>query len=246
VVIPLLEQSLQENIAVLAVLIGRTPERVRIRGGTLNSIAVPRMGAGVPVDLLIQRPDIRQAEALLEAANANVHVARTQFLPSVNLSGQGGFQSALLRTLFTPEAAFYSLAAGFVQPIFHGGALIGNLEQQRARELELLNIYRLAIVSGITDVNNALVAVRQSAIREQLQRDVVTSSRQAFDIALTRLREGTVDQVTVLTTQQTLFAAQDNLINARLARFLATVALVQALGGGWTPAPLVRTAERIQ
>ena len=241
--LPTLEQTLRQNKATLAVLVGRPPEAVKIKGGSLYRLAIPRITPGVPSDLLIQRPDIRQAEAALAAGNANVYVARAQFLPSIQLSAQGGYQGAVLRTLFTPQSQFYQIAAGLVQPIFEGGALIGNLEQQKGRQIELLQQYRLAILSGFADVENALVAVQQSARREQLQRDVVNSSRRAFDIAESRLREGTVDLVTTLQTQQTLFQAEDSLATARLARMQAVVSLYQALGGSWTRTPLVRTAS---
>jgi len=244
--LPTLEQVLRQNKATLAVLVGKTPEAVTIKGGSLYRLAIPRITPGLPSDLLIQRPDIRQAEAALAAGSANVYVARTQFLPSIQLSAEGGYQSTVLRTLFTPQSQFYQLAAGLTQPIFQGGALIGNLEQQKGRQIELLQQYRLAILSGLADVENALVAVQQMARREQLQRDVVNSSRRAFDIAETRLREGTVDLVTTLQTQQTLFQAEDSLANVRLARMLAVVSLYQALGGGWTRTPLTRTASPLQ
>ena len=93
-------------------------------------------------------------------------------------------------------------------------------------------------MNGFADVERALIAVQQTARRERLQRDVVTSSRKAFEIAETRLREGTVDLITVLTTQTALFQAQDNLALAQLDRLNAVVALFQALGGGWQKPPV--------
>ena len=101
--------------------------------------------------------------------------------------------------------------------------------------------YRKAVISGFADVENALDGIRQTALRERLQGDVVNSSRRAFDIAEQRLREGTVDLVTVLQTQQTLYQAQDTLAQARLAHVQAIVSLYQALGGGWLPKPEVAT-----
>jgi multidrug efflux system outer membrane protein len=244
--IPLLQQTLRQNIVALAILIGQPPESVHVRGGSLVNLAVPRITPGLPSDLLLQRPDIRQAEANLAAAQADVEVARANFFPSIQLNANGGYQSAVLATLFTPEAQFYSIAASLAQPIFQGGRLIGALEQSEGRKVELLQDYRKSIVSGLGDVENALDAVEKTATRERLQTDVVMSSRRAFQIAEQRLREGTVDLVTVLTTQQSLFQAEDTLATARLTRFLAVVSLYQALGGGWTPAPLTRTADRLQ
>lgn len=233
--IPTLTQQLQQNIAVLAVLVARPPERVDVRGGTLRRLAIPRVTPGLPSDLLTQRPDIREAEFDLAAANANVYAARAAFLPSIQLTGEDGFQSAIFHSLFNPQAAFFSLAAGLTQPIFDGGTLLGNLEQQKGLREELLMAYRKAVISGFADVDSALVAVKQQAEFERLQRQVVAASRRAFSIAETRLREGTVDLVTVLQTQQTLFQAVDSLVQARLARLQAIVSLYQALGGGWPP-----------
>ena len=103
--VPQLEQSLKQNRTALAVLMGRSPEQVQVRGGSLSSIAIPRVTPGLPSELLTQRPDIREAEANLAAANANVYNARAQFLPSITLTGDGGYESAVLRVLARPESA---------------------------------------------------------------------------------------------------------------------------------------------
>ncbi|MCX7295756.1 MAG: TolC family protein, partial [Hyphomicrobiales bacterium] len=241
--IPPLEQTLKQNRNALAVLMARSPESVRVRGGTLRAIAYPRVTPGLPSELLTQRPDIREAEAQLAAANANVENARAQMLPSITLTGEGGYQSAILRTLMRPESALFSFGAGLTQPIFDGLRLQGNLDLTKGRQDELLQNYRKAVISGFADVENALDGIRQTALRERLQGDVVNSSRRAFDIAEQRLREGTVDLVTVLQTQQTLYQAQDTLAQARLAHVQAIVSLYQALGGGWLPKPEVATIE---
>src|SRR5262245_30699203 len=240
--IPPLEQTLRQNRVALAVLMARSPESVTIRGGGLRSIAYPRVTPGLPSELLTQRPDIREAEANLAAANANVENARAQFLPSIVLTGEGGYQSAFLKLLLRPESVIYSAAAGLTQPIFEGGRLLGNLDFQKGRQDELVQVYRKVVISGFADVENALDAIRQTAQRERIQREVVTSSRRAFDISEQRLREGTVDLVTVLQTQQTLFQAEDALVQARLAHVQAILSLYQALGGGWSPKP-VETAN---
>lgn len=237
-VIPPLEQTLRLNRVTLAVLMGRSPESVNIRGGSLRSIAYPRVTPGLPSELLTQRPDIREAEANLAAANANVANARAQFLPSIRLTGEGGYESAFLKLLLRPESVIYTAATSLAQPIFHGGALLGNLDLQKGIQDELLQTYRKAVISGFADVENALDDIRKTAEREKLERDVVTSSRRAFDISEQRLREGTIDLVTVLQTQQTLYLAEDALVVARLAHVQAIVSLYQALGGGWLPKPI--------
>lgn len=236
--IPPLQQTVTQFRNALAVLVARTPERVDIRGGSLNSLRLPRVTPGLPSELLARRPDIREAEAQLAAADANVANARAQFLPSIVLTGEGGFQSAVLKALLRPESAIYTAAAGLTQPIFEAGRLTGNLNLQKGRQNELLQDYRKAVISAFADVETALDAVRHTALQEKRQREAVASSRQAFDISEQRFREGTIDLVTVLQTEQTLFQAQDLLVQARLAHFLAIVSLYQALGGGWLPKPL--------
>jgi NodT family efflux transporter outer membrane factor (OMF) lipoprotein len=235
--IPPLEQQLRQNIYALAVLLGRPPESFTLRGGSMNQIAIPRVTPGMPSDVLTQRPDIRQAEALLASANANVESARAAFFPSISLTGQGGFQSAALRTLFRPESIFYNVAGSLTQPIFDGGRLMGNYDLQRGVQEELLQTYRKTIIQSFSDVESALVAVLQSARRERLQGEVVAASRRAFQISESRLQEGTIDLVTLLNTQQTLFQAESAAAQARLAHLLAIVSLYQALGGSWIADP---------
>jgi multidrug efflux system outer membrane protein len=235
--IPPLVQTLQQNQAALALLIARPPEHVVVRGGSMRSIAIPRVTPGLPSELLAQRPDIRQAEAQLASANANVANARAQFLPSITLTGEGGYESAILKTLFRPESAFYTLTAGLTQPIFDGGRIQGNFDLQKGIQEQLLQNYRKAVISAFTDVEKALVAVRETTLTESLQRDVVKSSRRAFKLSDQQLHAGTVNLVTLLQVEQTLFQAEDALAQARLARLQAVVSLYQALGGGWLSKP---------
>ena len=233
--IPPLEITLRQSIAALAVLVGRAPESLTVRGGSMSAIRVPPVTPGIPSDLLTQRPDIREAEAQLAAANYSVEAARAAFFPSIQLTGQTGFQSAALSALFGPGAWYYMMAASLAQPVFDGFLRLGQLELQKGRQQELLQLYRKAVISAFSDVEQALIALEQETLRERLQTDVVRAARQAFQLSEQRLREGTIDLVTVLTTQQTLFQSQDTLAQVRFARLQAAVGLFQALGGGWPP-----------
>ena len=233
--VPPLRQTLAQNINALATLVSRPPESVHVVGGSLNQIGSPRVTPGLPSELLTQRPDIRRQEAQLASAVANVGNARAQFFPSIQLTGQGGYQSSALVALFQPHAAFFSLVGGLTQPIFDGGKILGNFEFTKARQDELLQTYRKTVVSAFADVDNALVSIRQTAEKLRLQREVVAASRRAFQLSEQQLRAGTADIVTVLNTQLTLFQAEDALWQAQLARLLAIVSLYQALGGGWEP-----------
>lgn len=233
--VPPLRQTLAQNINALATLVSRPPENIHVTGGSLNQVSSPRVTPGLPSELLTQRPDIRRQEAQLASATANVGSARAQFFPSIQLTGQGGYQSSALVSLFQPHAAFFNLAGSLTQPIFDGGKILGNFEYTKARQDELLQTYRKTVVSAFADVDNALASIRETTAKLRLQREVVASSRRAFQLSEQQLRAGTADIVTVLNTQVTLFQAEDVLWQAQLARLLAVVSLYQALGGGWEP-----------
>ncbi|MGY4288932.1 multidrug efflux system outer membrane protein [Bradyrhizobium sp. LM2.7] len=233
--VPPLRQTLDQNANALAVLVSRPPESVRVLGGSLERIAIPRVTPGLPSELLTQRPDIRRQEAQLASATANIGNARAQFFPSIQLTGNGGYQSSALVSLFQPHAAFFQLVGSATQPIFDGGRILGNFEFAKARQDELLQTYRKTIIQSFADVDNALFSIKQTTIKLQLQRDVLAASRRAFDLSEQQLHAGTADIVTVLNTQLTLFQAEDALSQAQLARLLAIVSLYQALGGGWEP-----------
>ncbi len=240
--IPPVEQTLQQSLAALAVLIGRAPERSVARGGSMMQISVPRVTPGLPSELLDQRPDLRQAEALLAAGNYNVQSARAAFFPNITLTAQSGFQSAALKTLFGPGAWFYTATAGLTQPIFDGFLLEGELQKQLGLREEALQTYRKDVLSAFSDVEKALVALEQTSLQEKYQREAVLASQMAFYLSEQQLREGTVNLVTLLQTEQTLFTAEDALVRVQLSRLLAGVSLFQALGGGWAPPDRVASA----
>jgi NodT family efflux transporter outer membrane factor (OMF) lipoprotein len=239
--IPPLVQQEEQNRAALALLIGRAPEHVKIRGGSLYRLAVPRVTPGLPSKLLTQRPDVREAEIKLAGADANVEAARAAFLPTIQLTGSAGFSSSALKNLFTQSSGFYSAAAtigssvgaGIAQPIFDGGTLLGQLDQQKGIREELLADYRKAVISAFTDVEKALAGVQQLAIQEMLQRRAVAEARKAFDLSEEKFRQGTLDLTTLIQIQQTLYTQEDLLAQVRFNRMAAIVTLYQALGGGW-------------
>src|SRR6266568_1837283 len=113
--IPIFDQTLRQNIAILAVLIGKPPVEVVIKGGNIYQLAIPRVTPGLPSELLFQRPDIRAAEANLASADASVEAARAAFFPSISLTGQGGYESNVLKLLFTPQNAIYNIALNAAQ-----------------------------------------------------------------------------------------------------------------------------------
>ena len=232
--VPPLQQPLQQAKTAIALLAGRTPESLAVRGGSLEGLKPPVIPAGLPAQVIRRRPDVAEAAAILASADAAVLSARAALFPTVSLTASGGIESTALRTLLSPAAGFGSLGAGLASPLLDGGALKGTLDLQRGRDLEDLQDYRGTIVQSLVDVENALIAVQQNTEHEKRLAAVVASSRLAYDITRARLREGTVDILTVINTEQTLFSALDAQAVVRLARFTALSSLAQAIGGGWT------------
>ena len=233
--LPPLNQQIQQNTNALAVLIARPPETLQLGKGTLDRLNLPGVRPGLPSDLLLRRPDIARDEANLSSAVANVASARAAFFPQIQLTGGSGLQSAALASLLTGSSAFWSVAAGVTQPIFDA-SLPAQLGLQSGRAAELAATYKKTIIQAFTDVENALVAVRETTEHELRLREAVAASRRALDITEQRLREGTIDITTVFQVQTTLFGNEDALATVRLQRFEAYVSLYQALGGGWTAA----------
>jgi len=233
VVIPPLEQSYAQFVHALAVLLGQPPEHFKLGGEDLFAIRVPAIAAGLPSDLLRQRPDIAAAEANLAAARFDVSAARAALFPSIQLTGQGGFASTALKTLFRPDSLFYQIGASLTQPLLSAYGLRAQLDFDRARYAELLETYRKAIISAFRDVEDALIAYKKTSEQERLQQSAVTSARRAFEISEVQLRSGVIDLTTLLSVQQNVFSGEDALAQARLARLQAVLSLYRAIGGGW-------------
>jgi outer membrane protein, multidrug efflux system len=241
--VPPLEVTRDQNIAALAVLVGRAPANFGVRGGSTSQIMVPRITPGLPSELLYQRPDIRQAEATLAASNFSVEAARAAFFPQIQLTGTTGVQSTALASLFTPGAWFYTMTASLTQPIFDGFLLESQLKQAKGVQLQDLQTYRKTVISAFSDVEKALIGLQKFTLQERLQQDAVAASRKAFEVAETQLRGGTINLITVLQAEQTLFTAELNLVTVRLNKLLAASSLFQALGGGWTPQGTLASVE---
>lgn len=233
--IPPLEQTLRQTKNQLAVLVGQTPESVDVKGGSLTKLTFPRVTPGLPSEVLLRRPDVAEAEARLASQEFSVLQARAAFFPSITLTGQYGVQTALLRNLIRPEAIAWQAATSLAQPIFDGFNLQGQYEQQKARYAELAALYRKQILTALSETENALIAVKETEKQLKLQAAAAAAAQRALTAAEMRLQEGTIDIVTLSTTQTTLFQAQDQVALARLAYFQAATSLYQALGGGWSP-----------
>jgi multidrug efflux system outer membrane protein len=239
--IPPLQVVSDQNVAALAVLLGRAPEHIAVAGKSVLNAPVPVIAPGIPSEVLTLRPDVEFAEANLASAHANLVAARAAFFPTLTLTAQGGFESLALKTLFSPASTFYTAAFSLAQPIFDGGLLRGEYDQVKGRQNELLADYRKSVISAFSDVDKALIALRLYAQQEELTRQSLAASRKAYQLSEDRLRGGVLDVVTLLQTEQTLFTTQDTLVQVRLSRLTEAVALYQALGGAY--AGRARTAR---
>ena len=231
--IPPLQQTVEQARNLVAVLVGRTPEELVVKGGSLNALRAPRIQPGIPAQLLLRRPDVAEAQFRVLSQEMSVQSARAAFFPQISLTGSLSVQSIVLKNLFRPEAIAYEVASQLVQPILDGGAIQGQYELQKGIYAEALANYKKSILTALSDVENALVAVARTAEHERLQTQAVAAARRAYDVSIRRLQEGTIDIVTLSTTQLQLFSNQDLLSQTRLARFLAFVEFYQAVGGGW-------------
>jgi len=231
--VPPFRQSAEQNTYSLGSLTGQVPQDIPPPRIPLAEIRVPSPRPGLPVEVLVRRPDIWQAEASLASAQANVESARAALLPTLTLTTSGGFQNLLLENLLRPGSVLYSLSAGLTQPIFQFGQLRAQVRLSEAQALELLENYRGVIVDALVDVENAIVALRETTEQEALQAAATRSAERAFAISEQQLRVGTIDLITLLNTQASLFNARNALVQVRLARLQAAVGLFRALGGGW-------------
>jgi len=237
--VPPLERARAQTEAALAVLVGRSArgvfEPVVARAPSLENAVVPEVPAGLPSNVLARRPDIRQSEAQLEAANARVAEARAQYFPSLVLTGFYGSESADLANLFTGPGLVWSIAASALQPIFSGGRITAQVEGAKARQQQLELAYVQTVQSAFRDAHNALVAnrsARESLVAQTKRRDLFA---QAFELAELRYRSGYVSYIDVLDTQRNLLEAERQRVLALRERQVALVDLYKAIGGGWSP-----------
>ena len=194
---------------------------------------MPVVPAGLPSSLIERRPDIRQAEEQLIAANAQIGVAKAQYFPAISLTGQVGTASNALNTLFQDSTFAYSYGAALTQPIFDAGRIRSNVHLTEAQEREAVLTYKKTIAQAFQDVSNALIAYQKfREFREQQER-FVTASRDAVNLSNTRYSAGYSGYLEVLTNQASLFQGELNLASAREEEMLTLVQLYNALGGGW-------------
>ncbi|WP_438382305.1 efflux transporter outer membrane subunit [Asaia sp. BMEF1] len=200
--------------------------------------------AGLPSDLIAQRPDIQSAEHNLIGANANIGAARAAFFPKVTLTAQEGVSSLQFRHLFTPGAQTWSVSPNIELPIFTWGQNEGNLKISKARRLSQIATYEKTVQTAFKEVSDALTARETYLAQDTHLKTLVGSSQQAFDLAMMRYNTGIDPYLTTLTQQRSLYEAQQNLIVVQLARYQNLVTLYRALGGGWSAADVAAASAQ--
>jgi outer membrane protein, multidrug efflux system len=231
--IPDLERqiALQENS--LSILLGRNPGPIP-RGRELTEQPnPPEIPVGLPSELLERRPDIREAEATLGAANAQIGVAKAAYFPSISLTGTAGYESFALNNLFTHSQRVWNGAASISQPIFAGGALRAGMHLAEAEEQEMLLTYRQTIMNAFQEVSNSLVAYQKGREFREQQELLTAAAKDADRLSKILYQHGGASYLQVLISENNDLAAELNLAQAQLNERLALVQLYNALGGGW-------------
>jgi outer membrane protein, multidrug efflux system len=233
VTLPALEQSQQETLNELAILVGKVPSEMIIPPLASTGIAMPAaVPVGVPSGLLQRRPDIRRAEAILMGAHADIGVARALLFPNIVLTGQGGYASDQLSKLVRTPNGAWTLGASVLAPIFHGGSLRANVDRSTQRYNEVVEQYQQAILGALRDVESSLVDLQKLGTQEMLLEEAERQGKRAFELAEIRYRSGATDALTMLNTQNTWLNLQNSVVETHFGRLSALVSLFKALGGG--------------
>jgi NodT family efflux transporter outer membrane factor (OMF) lipoprotein len=233
--IPRLEQQEAQTINALSLLLGQPPNALRTELATAKPVppVPPHVPVGVPSELARRRPDIRQAEAQLHAATADIGVAQANFYPSLNLTGSLGLQSLQFHNIFNVNSKQYAVGPGLTIPIFQGGQLRSTLQLRQAEQQEAAVNFQKTVLQAWHDVDNALTAYKAEQARRDELIQAVAENRRATSLAQSRYQEGVADFLTVLVAERSLLAAQQQLAESTTTVSSNLVALYKALGGGW-------------
>lgn len=212
----------------LAILLGKPPQFAAVRAEAWRSLRLPEPASVQPASLLERRPDLRQAEMALVAAEADITVARAAFYPSLQLRLEPLLTSA------QPASLIMTTAATLTQPIFQGGRLTAELARTQARNAELVENYRQTLLAAWQEAEDAAATRHHSGLRLKALGIAVDQARVAYRLSQERYRVGLIDYQTLLNTQRSLLTAENSQVQARLDVLVAMAQLYKALGGGWS------------
>lgn len=234
--IPDLERQIAQEEDAISILLGNYPQDVARGVPLVQQMLPPEVPAGIPSSIIERRPDIREAEQILIAANADIGVAKAQFFPQISLTGGGGGafgRDSLFSSHNTTQLGIWSYSAQVNQPIFTGGALKGNLHLAESQHQQALIGYRLAIQQAFGDVSNALIGYEKYHQVRTSQEATVADLQETVRISTLRYKGGTTTYLEVLDGQRSLYGAELTLASARGDEYRGLVQLYKALGGGW-------------
>jgi outer membrane protein, multidrug efflux system len=233
ITIPDLQQNIRETENRLSVLLGSTPDSV-VRSNLASQEMIAELSTGVPAQLLANRPDVQEAEYQLRNSFELVNVARTYFYPSVTITGSAGFSTTSFPQLLNPASFFANITGGLLQPVFEKGLNKERLAIARSNEEESLNTFRKTILIAGQEVSDALYSYRAAVEKQSLRSQEIDNLQKSVDYTKQLLEYSSATNYTdVLTSEQSLLAAQLSSINDRLQQLTAVVSLYRSLGGGW-------------
>lgn len=243
--IPQIRQNRTELKNSLSILTG-VPVEDFPKAKALDELDVPDVVAGIPSQLLEERPDVIQAEEQLKAANADIGAAKALYFPSISLSGGLGFSSDQLRELFKGPSKVWQYAGNISGPIFHWGAVTASVRSAEAQQKALLAAYQLAVSTAFADVDNAL-SRRQNVIEElRSKRSLVMSLEDYSRLANAQYQGGYTGYFTVLQAEQSLLPQQISLAEVKSRALNSVAQIYQALGGGWIDQALIEEQQAIR
>ena len=234
--IPDLERRIAQEENAISILLGNFPQAVPRGRPLVEQPLPPEVPPGLPSSLIERRPDIREAEQVLVAANAEIGVAKAQFFPQISLTGSGGGsygRSSAFSSLMSSQVGIWSYGAQVSQPIFTGGALRGNLRLAKSQHESALIAYRQSIQRAFGDVSDVLIGYEKFHQVRVRQEDTVKDLQESVRLSDMRYRGGTTTYLEVLDGQRSLFSAELTLAEARGTEYQSLVQLYRALGGGW-------------
>ena len=231
--IPDLERQIQQQENLLSILLGENP-RSFPRGRPLTEQPAPdNVPAGLPSELLERRPDVREAEANMMTANAQIGVAKAAFFPSISLTGTGGLESNALNSFLSAPSQTWNAGLSITQPVFEGGRLRSGLRLSRAQYQEAVLIYQQTVQNALEQVSNALIATQKDRGFREQQEMLTRAAQRTDELSEVLYKNGGASYLQVLTSETNYFSAELNLVQAQLNERLALVQLYQSLGGGW-------------
>jgi NodT family efflux transporter outer membrane factor (OMF) lipoprotein len=232
--LPVLLKQLVQQKDLLAVLAGRFPGQAPVEKFELANLQLPReLPVSLPSELVAQRPDVRQAEANMHAASAQIGIAVANRLPNIQLTANAGSTALAIGQVFGPGTGFWNLGAALTAPIFEGGALLHEERAARAAYVEAAEQYRSTVLTAFQNVADTLAALEQDAQGLKAAASARDAAKVTLDLSQRQYQDGYASYLSLLSAEQAYQQAQINLVQAQANRYADTAALFQSLGGGW-------------